>query len=155
LGKLSAIVLLSKLSMSVLDRATEHEDAPSAARADHPLERARRARYVLYARAMAAAPKQTAAANVKLNRIVRMSRSSGHRRERDRSLWHRRLCRLCVMADDSATVRLIRAIVQAIRSFILDHIARLKLLREPRTVPIFDLDRAPSGCLPRGNADFG
>jgi hypothetical protein len=86
LGKLSAIVVLSKLSMSVLDRATEHEDAPSAARAAHPLERARRPRYVLYARAMAAAPKQTAAANVKLNRIVHMSRSSGHRRERDRSL---------------------------------------------------------------------
>jgi len=60
--------------------------------------------------------------------------------------------------DRLLALRRIRAIVQGIRPFILDHLARLKLLREPRTVPIFDLGlvcRAPSGCLPRGNADFG
>src|SRR5262249_22843462 len=49
-----------------------------------------------------------------------------------------------IMADEGVTVRPIRAIVQGIRPFILDHIARLKPLREPRTVQIFDLP-----CLSR------
>jgi len=56
------------------------------------------------------------------------------------------------MADEGVTVRPIRAIVQGIRPFILDHIARLKPLREPRTVQIFDLGlvcRAPCGVPSR------
>ena len=49
------------------------------------------ARFLLYVRITAAKPKQAAAANVKLNRVIHTSRSSAHRRERDRSLSHRRL----------------------------------------------------------------
>src|SRR6266511_4016928 len=45
---------------------------------------------LLYARTTAATPKQTAAVNARPNRTVHTARSAGHRRERDRSLGHRR-----------------------------------------------------------------
>lgn len=53
------------------------------------------ATYLLRAKITAAPPQQTAVANVRLNRVIHISRSAGCRRERDWSLCHRRLyCRL-------------------------------------------------------------
>jgi hypothetical protein len=43
------------------------------------------------------------------------------------------------MADDGATVRPIRAIVQGSSDLFLDRFARLNPMREPRTVSIFEL----------------
>ena len=54
------------------------------------------------------------------------------------------------MADDGMTVRAIRAIVQGIWTFILDYIALLNPLREPRTLPTFELGlvhHAPPGAI--------
>jgi hypothetical protein len=53
------------------------------------------------------------------------------------------------VADDGMTERPIHAIVQGIWTFILDYIALLNPLREPRTVPIFELglvNHAPPGA---------
>src|SRR5207244_10657420 len=56
------------------DRAADHDRAPSAARARrYPLNRATR---LLYAMTIAAAPKQPAEANARLNTVIHMSRSS-------------------------------------------------------------------------------
>jgi CspA family cold shock protein len=58
-----------------------------------------------------------------------------------------------------ASLRLIRAIVWGNSTFIVDPIALLNPLREPRTVPIFDLGLVCRADLvrlhPKGNADFG
>jgi hypothetical protein len=63
--------------MPAAESATEHDGAPSAARdSRYPLDRIRRARYVLYAKMTAAVPKPTAAVTARLNSIVHMSRSS-------------------------------------------------------------------------------
>jgi hypothetical protein len=63
------------------------------------------------------------------------------------------------MADDGVTVRPIRAIVQGIWTSILDHIALLNPLREPRTVRMFELGlvhHATTWCgFSKDNADFG
>src|SRR5262249_5783552 len=124
----------------------------------HPLSRAK---YLLYARAMAATLKQTAAANARLNRVVHMSRSYDCRRKRDRSLCHRRLYRCVlwpVMAEAAPyswdcpgefdVCRRSHGTVE---------------LREPRTVPIFELGlvlsrtltaamrpASPASCRPAG-----
>jgi CspA family cold shock protein len=58
-----------------------------------------------------------------------------------------------------ARLRLIRAIVRGNSTFIVDPIALLNPLREPRTVPILDLGLVCRADLvrlhPKGNADFG
>src|SRR5262245_31882504 len=62
-----------------------------------------------------------------------------------------------VMADGGVTVRPIRAIVQ--ENLYLGRVARLKPLREPRTLSIFELglvlSRTSRCASIKGNADFG
>jgi hypothetical protein len=71
LGKLSAIVVLSRLSRRRI--AADHDRPPSTARARrYPLNRATR---LLYAMTTAAMPKQAAEANARLNTVIHMSRS--------------------------------------------------------------------------------
>src|SRR5262245_15810586 len=69
LGKLSVIAL----PFEAVSVVRSQPRPPNAALSRHPLSRAK---YLLHARAAAATPKQTAAANVRLNRVVHMSRSS-------------------------------------------------------------------------------
>jgi CspA family cold shock protein len=108
----------------------------------------------------AVAPKQVAAAKATLKRVIHMSRSlmiaggsatglSGTGAWIVRVLWPMMVARL----------RLIRAIVQGSSTFIVDPIALLNPLREPRTVPMFELGLVCRADLvrlhPKGNADFG
>src|SRR5215831_19137626 len=91
LGKLSAIGAPFEALNDVRSR---NQAAKRRALSRYPLNRAK----YLNAGAMAATPKQTAAANAKLNNVVHMSRSYDCRRERDRSLCHRRLYCLRIVA---------------------------------------------------------
>src|SRR5262245_64176809 len=68
LGKLSVIAL----PFEAVSVVRSQPRPPNAALSRHPLSRAK---YLLHARAAAATQKQTAAANVRLNRVVQMSRS--------------------------------------------------------------------------------
>src|SRR6516165_3894536 len=128
------------------DVGSRHRPWPPAergARSSYPLNPAR---YLLRARMMAVATKQVAAAKATLKRVIHMSRSlmiaggsatglSATSAWIVRVLWPMMVARL----------RLIRAIVQGTSTFIVDPIALLNPLREPRTVP--DIRAWP--CLSR------
>src|SRR5262245_2863579 len=83
----NARLILEKLSAigapfeALNDVRSRNQAAKRRALSRYPLNRAK----CLNAGATAATPKQTAAANAKLNNVVHMSRSYDCRRERDRS----------------------------------------------------------------------
>src|SRR5215831_21067067 len=112
---------------------------------------------LLYARAMAATLKQTAAANARLNRVVHMSRSYDCRRERGLSatgaclvhvLWPMMVRRCALSARLSRGVQPFSRSLRAVEPH-----ARTAYSLDIRAWPCFVAHLAV--CLPIGNADFG